>query len=215
MKVVFKTQEEEKKTSTDGIDTYVIKRCIVDVPPSLMLALSSVFSGNKTYRFRLTRNATLVTSGAGSMNLSTSLYPSQFDQYAALAALFNQARLRSTRITYTGMIAPGVTTVAQGSFCSAMDPSNSALIAPSYTYTLATRLPKCKVFSLIQSKWPVSNFYKFGPRPWSTITASASGSDPIGGVEGAWIHSINATVGASATYLSYLIICDYEFRNVH
>lgn len=212
--VSLKTQEE-KKSSTDGIDTYVEKRYVIDVAPSLMLALSSVFSGNKTYRFRLMRTATLVTSGAGTMNLATALYPSQFDQYSALSSLFNQARLRSTRITYTGMVAPGVTTVAQGTFCSALDPSYSTAVAPSYTYTLANRLPKSKNFSLIMSKWPVSNSYKFHGRPWSIISSVSTGSDPVGGLEGAWVHCISSTVAASATYLNYVILADYEFRNVH
>lgn len=214
MKVELKVGVKGVST-VNGTDLCKDSPYIIDIPPALGNALSSVFSGNKTYRFRLMRTATLVTSGAGVMNLVTRVYPSQFDQYGALSLLFNECRLRTTSIRYTGDIAPGVTTVVQGTWASAFDPSASSLVGTSHTFTSALRLPKAKTWSLIMSKWPVSNSFRQSLRPWSAVIATSTGSDPVGGVEGAWVHCVDGTVSASATYLTYVILADYEFRNVH
>lgn len=212
---VMLASNKSVEVKTDGQDKCAVDSYYVDIPKPLQGVMASVFSTNKSYRFRLIRTATLVTSGGGTMNLATLVHPSQFDQYSALALLFNQSRLRSTRITYIGNIAPAATTVVQQPFVSAFDPSYSSFVTPSHTFTTANRLPKSKNFSLIMSKWPVTNSYRSPNRPWSYIAATGSGSDPVGGVEGAWIHCISGTASASATYLQYVIVADYEFRNVH
>lgn len=203
---------ERKVDNANGTDNSRVYECTLIAPPSLLTLMRSVFAPGKTYRFRLSRVAELVTSGSGTMSLGTAVYPSQFVQYSALSALFTECRLRSTNIHYTPRIAPGVTTVAQVTVATAFDPTSSS---GTPTYTAVIRYPSAKTFALIGTKYPVRNsFNKTRGRPFSTASSSGSGFDPVGGVNGVWLHAISATTSASATILDYVILADYEFRNV-
>jgi len=178
------------------------------VPPSLLTVAQSVFTPGKTYRIRTIRTATLVASGGGTMLLATAIYPSQMSQYAALNALFRECRLHSTRIHYTFRTPVGgpVTMV------SAFDPSSSGGTPASATYVLEYAGARTmNTWNTISS--PTLQWKSKVPRPWSTVPSSASGSDPMGGVSGAWYHALLSAVSGAASIADYYIECDYEFRN--
>jgi hypothetical protein len=179
--------------------------------------MKSMFAGfaNKTFRIRMSRTATLTTSGAGAMALVTTTIPSSFDQYSALAAIFGECRIHATRISYTTNLNPqqAASPVAGGGFCSAFWPS--AITGSTTSVSQVTRLPKHKLFSTINTNWPISLSYRY-PKglPWSNVTAGSGGSDPEGGLRGGWCHVALSTLSNSIAYLIYVLEVDYEFRTL-
>lgn len=193
----------------EGKDAIVLKTSIPPLPVSNLKALRSVFQSGKTYRFRMTRIAVLSASGAGLMNLVTKVVPSDYQEYSALSLIFTEARLRSTKITYT-MLAPSG---GPQTLYSAFDPS--VLAGGTTTVTQTTSVPGCKAFSVwCTSRQDKNSWSPKTLRPFSLISSSGTGSDPMGGVEGAWYHSLHAAVAASVAVANYMIECDYEFRSV-
>lgn len=202
--------QPEEKSLIAGSDVTEHKVVRLTPPPSLLLMMRSVFQPGKVFRFRMTRNATLTTSGAGSLNLATKVYPSQFDQYSAISLIFDECRLRGTRISLVDVQINGNTNLSSA-IASVFDPSE-AMVSP--TFTACTRQPGCKVYTTTQKNWPVRNVWKSKTlRPWSIVSTTSTGVDPVGGIIGQWAHCAQTTLSNSIGYLSYLIEVDYEFRN--
>jgi len=212
----------DEKVVPQGFDRPLTRALTIDpeVPPSAVLLMKSMFAGfaNKTYRIRMSRTATLTTSGAGAMALLTTTIPSSFDQYSALAAIFSECRIRTTRISYTLNLNPfqtsgGTSGVVGGAFCSAFWPA--AITGSTASVSQVTRLPKHKLFTTINTNWPISLGYRY-PRglPWSNVTAGSGGSDPEGGLRGGWCHVALSTLSNSVAYLIYVLEVDYEFRTL-
>ncbi len=184
-------------------------------------AMSSLFAtSNTVYSIRLTRSATLTTSGGGTMALATPVHPSQFDQYTQLSALFNKCRLLRTRIQLSTVINPnssssGSTSYAGATFACAFNPRAGAGASPTTSTSECIRTPGCKIYSPCTLARPLVLSYKF-PRgqPWSIVSANSGSSDPIGGVSGYWINCALTTATASTTYMLYLIEAEYEFSNL-
>jgi len=179
--------------------------------PSVLAMSKSVFLPGKSWRLRLTRSASLSTSSGGTMSLATAVYPSQFSQYGGLSNLFSQARLISTRITYVMKTSTSTSPVP---LMSAFDP-NSSYSTP--TYVQAQAIVGSKPLNTWNNNGPwstLTNHWKSpAPRPWSTLAASGSGTDPLSGVIGSWYHVLGDTGPTSAIVAYYLIEADYEFRN--
>lgn len=177
----------------------------LNVQKTLSTVLGSVFVPGKTYRFRLTRTAVLTTSGSGGLAIATAVYPSQFQEYTALAGLFKEARLRSSRIHYVGIGA------SSNAFISAFDPTYTSG-TPSFASTLQQVGSKLWNLNVVNTKR--ENRYRVrGLRPWSVMAATPSGIDPLGGVCGAWYHVIQGTGPTSTDVMVYTLEVDYELRN--
>lgn len=203
--------KEEKKLviATPAHDSVVVE------PPSLDrfgLAAAKPAFGNKVYRIRMTRTASLTSSGGGVMNLTTGLYPSQFSQGSAFAALFDQCRLCNVKYSYTSRVGSGAALI-WASFATAFDPNGSA--ATTYTFDQTVRLPGSIAFSLAQTNWPSRTRLWNLPknRPWSLSSTTGGGGDPVGGGLGAISHSISNVVSISTTYVDYFVESVWEFRN--
>jgi hypothetical protein len=178
------------------------------LPPTAVEMMKSVFRPGKTYRARLTRLAVLTSSGAGALLAATAIHPSQFTQYTALAALFTEARLRSTKIHYNFCI-PSTVPIA---FYSSFDPNSDGSVPSSVA--LIAAIPGSKQFNPFNvTSTPINTWNIPAVRPWSRITATGSEHDPQGGVIGAWSHGVFSAVSNSTNVAYYLIECDYEFRN--
>jgi hypothetical protein len=168
--------------------------------------------GTKPFRFRMSRTASLATSGAGAMALATLIYPSQFDQFSAIGAIFQEARLHSARIQYT--LLATLSGISNACFVTAYNPS--AETGYTITTSAVTRLPNCKLFSTANTNWPVRLVAKLPRnRPWSNIAASSTGFDPFGGTVGAFCHVIMNTASNSTSYLQYLIEAEYDVRSMY
>lgn len=206
--------DEDEKTSTQGIEKVKLLP-FPKTPPSALSLARSMIATNKTYKFRLERFATLTTSGAGAMALVTMIEPSGFLEYTQLSALFEECRLVRTRISYNmnmnvfGTTAQGY---AGGPFCSAFDVSATTGATTSTTSVL--RLNDCITFNMPFNQSVIRNDYK-APKgnPYSKVTASASGTEPTGGIKGGWCHVAQATLSNSIAYLTYYLEVIFEFRN--
>ncbi len=215
-----KTEDDEQSYllvlnhGEDGLETVVCNPSKFQVfgPGQLRAAFGFMgMNSRKTFRLRLTREATLTTGGGGTMNLATSVQPSQFDQYAQLQSLFRECRLVSTGIEYISLIQPGNSTVLPAAFVVGFDPS--AAVTP--TFTNASRLQNSRTFTSAQTNWPVRNKYVNNLKSmWSNVTASSGATDPLTAIFGSWMHCLNGTGSASQTYLQYLIVAEYDFRNL-
>ncbi len=176
--------------------------------PSYLLLLKSVFTPGKLYRFRCVRNAVLTTSGTGTLQLATGVYPSQFQEFSALSSLFSEARLRSTRIRYAFYYNASPTIA----LCSSFDPFNNGSTTP--TFNVAAAQPGAKLWPLAHTaaervnRWTAKQL-----RTWSSIQSSGGGSDPTSGCRGCWYHSLSGTGVVSEDIAVYIIEADYEFRN--
>jgi hypothetical protein len=160
---------------------------------------------------RMTRNALVSTSGAGLLQIATSIAPSNFTEYSAVSALFQEARLMSTRITYA-MYSQGNSPTTVIGIALSFDPSNFST-APTFTY--AVQQPGARVYNTNSAadKRLTNSWKGDGKRPWSTVTASAGGTDPVGGIVGTWYTSLSGATTASQNLGYYLIEADYELRN--
>ncbi len=214
------TDKEDSKA--DGRENLVVKVSPISEEQKVaLLNMQPMFStSNSVYRIRLTRSASLTTSGGGSMALATAVHPSQFDQYTQLSALFNKARLLRTRIQLSPLINPnsssgGSTTYAGASFAVGFNPRAGAGASPTTTVAECIRVPGCKIYSPTQMTKTLVSEYAFPkPQPWSTISANSGSSDPIGGVPGYWMNVALTTATASTSYVLYLIEAEYEFSNL-
>ncbi len=202
-------EDEKDDSKSAGTDVLINRPVRISPTPSLIKVARSVFTPGKVYKFRLTRTALLTTSGGGTMNLATNVYPQQFDQYNALVLLFDEARLLSTHITYTDVARGGTLTSA---IVTAFDPSE-ANASPSFA--AGVRFPGAKLFCTSQTVWPVHNSWTArNRRPWSKISATSAGTDPTGGIIGKWYHCAATTLDNSKSYLLYLIEAEYALRSV-
>jgi len=199
----------EEDVKAEGKETFPKLPVPTVFPVSMIAAAKSVFAPGKTYRFRMIKTAQLVSSGAGALNLSTAVYPSLFANYSALSALFTECRLRSTKIQYV-MQTPTTIPMAM---VSSFDPA-SAGAAPT-SYTACCQMIGSKIFNTWNTAVsPLKNTWNPKVlRPFSYTSASATGTDPSGGVIGAWNHSIFSAVGNTQAVAIYIIEVDYEFRN--
>lgn len=209
------TPEELK----NGVDTYRTINYVVDIPPIVLNAFKGMFEPNKTYRFRLTRVASIVTSGGGTMSLSTGVYPGQFDQYTALAILFAQSRLIRTSIDYM-LLAP-TTQVSATVYASLPAVAVSAFDqaqygGTTYLYNQLQRRAGCVQFTTAYTGKKVTNTFtvKKSERLWSNI-AVQTGTDPYGGNAGAWCIAIANVASTSLPYWEYVITADYEFTTLY
>lgn len=217
------TVETKKTLTTDeaknGHDTYKTVSYVVEIPPTVLSAFKGMFSPGKTYRFRMTRVASIVTSGGGTMALATGVYPGQFDQYTALAILFAQSRLIRTSIDYM-LLAPQSQTAATtyatlpGVFVSAFDPAQYG--GTTYLYNQLQRRAGCKQFVTSFTGNKITNTYTTpkNQRLWSNI-ATQSSTDPYGGNAGAWCIALANVASTSTAYWEYLITADYEFTSLY
>jgi hypothetical protein len=201
---------EENK---NGYDTFVRKEYVVDISPTVRNAFKGMFEPNKTYRFRLTRVASIVTSGGGTLALATGVYPGQFDQYTALSILFGQSRLIRTSIEYMLLINTIGSTSIPAVAVSAFDTAQYG--GTTYLYNQLQRRAGCKQLVTSYTGNEVMNSYttKKSARLWSDI-AVQTGTDPFGGNSGAWCIAFANAASATTSYYEYLISADYEFTSL-
>lgn len=218
-KHTLKVVATEDKSSPNGYEKR-LSMVAPEYPPSMMVMMRGVMSGygTKVFQFRMSRTAALVTSGTGAMALVTNVNPSQFDQFTQLSLLFSEARLKSAKISYSLLVNPyaeaaGTSSILGGSMVSAW---NAAATASSTASTATvTRLPNCKIFSINNTNWPVTlrgNVQK--NRPWSSISSTSTGIDPVGGIEGGFYHVFMTPVSSATSYFQYILECVYELRNM-
>lgn len=206
---------------SEGKEVLLVKPVVLSPEQITTLnGVSKLFStSNSVYRVRMSRAASLSTSGGGAMALATAVYPSQFDQYTQLSPLFGECRIRAVRIQLTCFPNPNAATVGTtdyigGWFAVAFNPGGGAGSFLIISIAAVTRLPGCKVYNpfvtgrvILSHKFPKTT-------PWSILGGTNSGTDPVGGTAGYFANVALSTLTASRAYLGYLIEAEYEFRNL-
>lgn len=211
---------ENNDSKSEGKEIPLSKSVVLNPEQMVAIkAMSSVFStSNTVYTVRMSRAASLTTSGGGAMALATAVYPSQFDQYTQLSPLFSEARIRHVRIQLTCLPNPFAATVGTsdligGWFAVAFNPRPGGA-SPTTSIAEVTRLPGCKIYNPFTNGKQVLS-YRFPKNyPWSLINGTGGGTDPIGGTSGYFANVALSTVTASRSYLGYLIEAEYEFRGL-
>jgi hypothetical protein len=217
------TMVEKKKVavsdSKNGTENYEERQIVIDIPPTVLSAFRGMFSPLQTYRFRLTRTASIISSGGGTLVLATGIYPSQFSQYSALSMLFSESRLIRTCIEYMPCASNAVTGASAyatlpGVFASAFDPAQYG--GSTFVYADMQQRPGCVNFHSQVTARKVTNVCTMNrsQRLWSNIGQS-SGTDPYGGNAGAWLVGAANNISPSTTYFYYVITADYEFKGLY
>lgn len=215
------SKKELKVDVSNGIESPLEKVIIYDIPtsPSLLLTLRSMFSSNAVYPFRMTRVATLSTSGSGSLDLQTPIYPSNFLQYSALAMLFSMCRLRSTTITLTNVAALAPVGASNYSYLPitgalVFDPSGVGSSSGN-TYASLCRRNDVRLFTSNKRENVRHHYRARTTRPWSTVSSTGTSTfDPQGGVVGVWAYSYAFPGTPSVTYHTYTIDVVYELTTL-
>jgi len=178
--------------------------------PSLIKMIRSLYRPGATYEFKLNKASTVTSSAGGVVQLATPVYPSTMSEYTALAAIFDESRLISTRIQVGGY--SNGTTPVPTPLAISFDPSN---VSSAPSYGLAVSIPGVKVYNIFQTAGRITNSWKkIGEkRPFSLISASGTGTDPVGGNIGTWYLSCAAVTTFSVPVFTYNVEAIYEFRN--
>jgi hypothetical protein len=208
------TVEVKSEWVPEGYET--VLTAVKPIPLNLNFAssLNAVAYGmkNKIFKLRVSRTATLTTSGTGTMLLSTAVDLPQFQEYAALAALFSQARLVSSRIQYADN-QTSVGTVYKCSVLSAFHPTDHQSASIPVTAAAAAALPGVKLFSMANTNWPIVNHTPKLKRPFSLINSTGTSTDVMGGMSGSWWHALVNTGPVSTNIMTYIIEAEFEFKH--
>jgi len=200
-------ETKEKKALPVGVDVAAHPAVKIPIAPSFLKLARSVFAPGKTYRMRLSRLATLTTSGAGAFAGATSLIISNFAESSAVNALFDECRVWGTRIHYAMLGFSGFT---NSGMISSFDPSNASTVP---TAALAAQIPGAKIFPIFAVARVSNEWRTRTARPWSIISNTDSGTDPVGGSLGTWYHVLVNNINATVGFAQYILEVDYEFRN--
>ncbi len=193
-------------------------------PPMRFLNLGGLgmtgFS-NKVFTIRMSKSAQHTTSGAGALNLATPVYPSSFLQYTQITGHFKQVRIRTVRMKMISNVNPnssssGSTSYAGGTLALSFLPRSASGASPTTTAADVVRSPGVKIYNPLTVTQPVVITYRF-PKdtPWSDISSSSTGTDPIAGTYGYFGHSsIGSTLTASTAYTTYVVEALFQFRAI-
>ncbi len=166
---------------------------------------------NKTYKFMLSRASTF-TSGTGTMTINTSTNLTQYNEGAALIALFDECAMISGRMEIT----PG-TTGGTNSFSEfvCFYPSEDS---STPTVSSVTRVDECRLIPTgFGGSCRINNHltWKCPGRLWGyTIDEGVSAPRIVSGFNGTWKMIVAVgTPSNSTTYFGYLVKVVGKFRS--
>jgi hypothetical protein len=182
----------------------------ITFPPEFLAAARSVLRGSRVYRFRMSRTGTL-TSGSGIIALTISTDLSQYNEGAALTALFEECQLRSTEMQLVSQVS---STATPFHYILAFNP-----IYFNGTPGLAEsgRLPGSMILTTNDTTGRShTHIGHVGPRIYGLTTDE--GTAPVvvnSGGNGTWqlVNTTAATPASSVTYFSYQIVSVMSLRN--
>jgi len=203
------TDQDEKKVIVTSSKALVHVSQHYTSDPLANKLFRSVYRPGMRYRFKTTKVSTLSSTAGGVLQVASPVYPSSMSEYTPLSGIFDECRLMSTRVK-VAMFSNG-TSPSPCPIAISFDPSN---VSSAPSFGVAAVIPGVKMYNIFQTAGELHNEWRSRtPRPWSLISASGTGSDPVGGVIGTWYFSLSSITTASVPILTYLIECDYEFRN--
>jgi hypothetical protein len=210
IQLLTKNEEEKIDRKSQCLEKSLNNIVAIYAEPSLIKTIRSFYRPGATYEFKMNKASTITTSAAGALQLASVVYPSTMSEYSPLSAIFDECRLLSTRISWSGF--SNGTSPLPVPMAVSFDPSN---VSTAPTYGLAISIPGVKVCNIFQTAGFMKNSWKKvgEKRPWSLISASGTGTDPVGGVIGTWYFSTAANTTFSVPAITYNTEAIYEFRN--
>jgi len=173
--------------------------------PEVLEFARSLFSADRTYKFRVTYNSYFATSGSGVINGAISFSPSvvSFAEWSCLSALFDEVRLRTCKVTLTGATNNSASAVAIA-IASNWANTSSAPSGP----TAVLRLPDSEILNSYFMSHSTSPgvFVKTVKSPikvWAETATPAVVSPPAGCLGTFDIVGLNSSSSFSIPYFYY------------
>jgi len=167
--------------------------------------------GNKSYKFYMTTAFLLSTDGSGNLKGTISFSPAvaSFSEWAALAALFDEGRARSSRLIVTSSFGPTSSAVIM-SIALAVDRDNLSTTPSSYVTVM--RLAGANAHHPYQPSRFVRKHVVTKTRDYCRTVTPAT-QDPPAGFVGAWVYFGDRTGTNSTDYLRGTLYVVGQFRN--
>jgi len=175
----------------------------VTYPPELVAAMRGLFPSGKIYDFGIHVSQTLATIAGGVFVQSTNWSPAitTYSEWAALAALFDEVKLRSSHLEITSAFGPTSTAIIF-QIVVAPDPDSTAT-----TFTTAQRLAESEVIHCYNMAGLGSpgrfrkSYHVRQDRPWAQTGTPAGASGTPAGCFGQWVYCSNIVGTASTNYI--------------
>jgi hypothetical protein len=183
----------------------------VAFPSELLAAFRGMFGSSRTYLFQMHQVLTVSSSAGGGVLGFTAISPSiaSYGEWAALSALFDEAKAVSTNIRWGSAILPSATAAP---FQMAVDEQDLSTDPVSYlsVYRLANSKnfthPQCEGGSGMHKQ-----SHRFASREWCAVSVPYSTS-PIGGFIGCWVYANGSLLPASTAMAVVSSITVGKFR---
>jgi len=185
-------------------------------PAELVALLRGAFPSGRAYKFQLHYNSPFAASVAGVINLFVAWSPSvsSYSEWSALAALFDEVKIRNSKLIWTARLGWGLTAALPAQI--AMAPDNVTNGAASSGFTAVQRLAESKLFSSnvpqVNGGATVTFMHKVPDRPYASTTTPAITSPPSG-CTGQWSFASASAGTNSFIYADYAMTNVFEFRS--
>jgi len=193
-------------TETKGSDSSVK----VQYPPELLQGLRGLFRAGHEYTFRIHASGNWATSGGGVFAPQTADWSpavTTFSEWTALAALFDECKLKRSTLSLTSAFGPTSTAIVF-----------QVAVAPEFGPALATTFTPISRLAESQYLHPVLDFRtkriraRVPPRDWATTGTPAGASGMIAGCLGRFVAASNIVGTVSINYLFWALENDVAFR---
>jgi len=160
-------------------------------PPELLQALRGMFGAGRVYSFQLTASSTQAASGGGVISGYFSWDSGNYSEWSALSALFDECRLRSSRLLWSTSYGPTSSAIIVQ---IALAP-NFRLSGTSQTFTPVIRLAESTEFTIDKpGRYGESTLRKSVRMPrgrlWAFTTSTTSSTLDCG-LNGQWSFASN------------------------
>lgn len=160
-------------------------------PPELLNALKGAFRAGRCYSFQLTASSTQAASGGGVVGGFLSWEAAAYSEWSALSALFDECRLRSSRLTWSTSFGPTSTAIV----CQIALAPNFRLLGSTQTFTPVARLAESVEFTIDRpGRYGESTLRKSCRVPRGRLwayTSSPTSSTLDCGLNGQWSFASN------------------------
>jgi len=181
-------------TETKGSDSCVK----VSYPPELLKGLRGLFPAGRSYSFQVHASQTLGTDGAGSAKGAVEWSPaiSSYAEWTALAALFDECKIRSSRLDISTALGPAsAVLIPQWAFAPEFGPVSAS------SYVGVQRLAESRFLNPICAWKVVVMRARVPPRDWATTVAPVGATGLIAGMLGRWTYANDSPGTNSLTYM--------------
>jgi len=182
----------------------------------VLAAMKGMFGSGKVYTFQLHASTPQAASVAGAflVNFPWSPAVTSYSEYAALAALFDEVKIRSSRLYWSASVGWGL--VAATPMQLALAPDNVTINTAPSSFTAVQRLAESVVFNSnipqLNGGLTIRKTHKIPSREYCSTATPAVASPPAGCV-GQW-SCASGNTGTNSFIYAYLAMTNtFAFRS--